>query len=472
MIVASYVNLKPEIAHSRTYEDFYKLLGTTPKMMGVMARMNMNNTATFLTEGLMNVFYNQKSVNKFQPINSLMVEWNIEVDFIKKVEFAAVPVGNGAKGSDIIMPLKERYYERYDTFVIEESKQQVIVKAIPQRKADNFWEYIVQLVDSDYESVLDVQACQPGMYTRFISNVMPEYHSEGYVKAQSNIEKHRTWIKESRVDVSFSARYDALEDQFIKIAQGDGAGTLKEKIFKLNTKEKDLLDSFQTAKNQGLLWDKSTMDANGKATVFTEDGRPLIQGDGLIPQYERFASKMQYARLDISVIDLVMRQMAEKSVNPTGNTWVFAVNNVLWGQINSTLRDWLKLWNSTPTLLYSKATGTNVKADNPLKVGGTFVTYEVMGNTVSFVVDNALSKYYPSKGYGICMDLTPDMSTGNPAVGAFTLKGKEFITNKFTGVGFQNGEVASPVAGGKLIVSGYYGIAAFAPYKSFILRQN
>ena len=125
---------------------------------------------------------------------------------------------------------------------------------------------------------------------------------------------------------------------------------------------------------------------------------------------------MQYARLDISVIDLVMRQMAEKSVNPTGNTWVFAVNNVLWGQINSTLRDWLKLWNSTPTLLYSKATGTNVKADNPLKVGGTFVTYEVMGNTVSFVVDNALSKYYPSKGYGICMDLTPDMSTGNPAV--------------------------------------------------------
>jgi hypothetical protein len=74
MIVASYVNLKPEVAHSRTYEDFYKLLGTTPKMMGVMARMNMNNTATFLTEGLMNLYYNQKTVNKFQPINSLQVE--------------------------------------------------------------------------------------------------------------------------------------------------------------------------------------------------------------------------------------------------------------------------------------------------------------------------------------------------------------------------------------------------------------
>lgn len=27
MIVASYVNLKPELAHSRTYEDFYKFIG-------------------------------------------------------------------------------------------------------------------------------------------------------------------------------------------------------------------------------------------------------------------------------------------------------------------------------------------------------------------------------------------------------------------------------------------------------------
>ena len=74
MVIASYVNVKPELAHSRTYEDFYKFLGTRPKMLGVMARMYAQNTATFLTEALMYVFYNSKSVNKFQPINSLMVE--------------------------------------------------------------------------------------------------------------------------------------------------------------------------------------------------------------------------------------------------------------------------------------------------------------------------------------------------------------------------------------------------------------
>lgn len=74
MIVASYTNLNPKMAHSRTYEDFYKLLGTRPQMMGVMARMYPHNTATFLTEALNNIYYNSKTVNKFQPINSLVFE--------------------------------------------------------------------------------------------------------------------------------------------------------------------------------------------------------------------------------------------------------------------------------------------------------------------------------------------------------------------------------------------------------------
>lgn len=92
-----------------------------------------------------------------------------------------------------------------------------------------------------------------------------------------NIEKHRSWITEHRNDISFSARYAQQENQFIKIAQGEGTGELKEKIFKLNKMEKDLLDNFQTVKNNALLWQKTTMDVNGKSTVLTEDGRPKLR---------------------------------------------------------------------------------------------------------------------------------------------------------------------------------------------------
>ena len=67
-----------------------------------------------------------------------------------------------------------------------------------------------------------------------------------------------------------------MEDQFIKISKGEGTGELQEKLFKLNKMEKDLLDNFQVAKNNSLLLSKTTMDANGKATVQTPDGRPWL----------------------------------------------------------------------------------------------------------------------------------------------------------------------------------------------------
>lgn len=474
MIVASYVNLKPELAHARTYEDFYKFLGARSEMLGVVARMYTNNTATFLTEALKNVYYNEKTVNKFQPINAMSIEWDVDVDFIKTVEFAAAPDGNGANGTEIKMYFKERYYEKYETFKIDGSRQQCIVLATPQRKADNFWEYVVQLIDPDYSAILDVNACQPGMTTRFLSNIQPEYNTEGFTKYQSNIERHRQWITEHRVDISFSARYAQMEDQFIKFAQADQGG-VKERIFKLNKMEKDLFDSFQTVKNNAMLWQKTTMNKDGKATVQTADGRPLIAGDGLIPQIERFASKLNYAKLTVSIIQVVMDQMTQKAAEATGNNYIFVVNDKLWGQINTTLADWLKLWNSVPTEIYSKATGSKVKADNPLKVGATFVSYEISGNTVSFMVDRALSKEHPNKGYGICLDMSPDVESGKPAIAAFTLKGAEFISSKYPGVGgidgITSGVVSSPVAGSRLIVGGYAGIVNFTPYRSFILEE-
>jgi len=135
----------------------------------------------------------------------------------------------------------------------------------------------------------------------------------------------------------------------------------------------------------------------------------------------------------------------------------------------------LKNWNSTPTVLYAKEANGYVKVDNPVKVGATFVSYEIAGNTVTFMVDRALTKEYGNKGYGICLDMSPDISTNQPAIAAFTLQGAEFVTSKFPGVGgvdgITSGIVSSSVAGSKLIVAGYSGIAAFAPYRAFIIEE-
>lgn len=223
-----------------------------------------------------------------------------------------------------------------------------------------------------------------------------------------------------------------MEDQFLKVASGEGT-EFKEKIFKLNKMEKDLLDNFQLVKNNHLLWGKTTMDVNGKSTIQTEEGLPLISGDGLIPQLERFASKMKYAKLNVNIVNTIMQQMNAKAASATGNHYTFVVNDILWNQVNSTLGEWLKAWGSTPTMLYSKAASSLVKADNGLKVGATFVSYEISGNVVSFIVDRALTKEYQKKGYGVCIDMTPDMTLNKPAIAAFTLEGAEFLSSKYPG---------------------------------------
>lgn len=91
-----------------------------------------------------------------------------ETNQIKRIPFAAVPVENGADGSEIEMIFPENYYQLHEIFKIEESGQQCFVVAPPVRKADNAWSVLVRLVDDDYSSVLDTSACQVGMMTRWI----------------------------------------------------------------------------------------------------------------------------------------------------------------------------------------------------------------------------------------------------------------------------------------------------------------
>lgn len=219
------------------------------------------------------------------------------------------------------MAFKERYYEKYDIFKIDATMQQCMVVSRPIRKRDDYWEVTVRLIDNDYSTELDISGCQPGMTTRFQSNAHPELSEEGYCKAQSNIEKHRNYITTFRNDISWSSLYAAHEDVFIRIGEGKDRNSLNEVTYKMNKKEKELLENFLTSRNQGLLFNKTNIDVNGKATIVDPgSGRPIYIGDGLIPQVERFASKYVYNnKPTVDVFNTIMQSMNEKAEKPTGN---------------------------------------------------------------------------------------------------------------------------------------------------------
>lgn len=473
MIVANFVTNRPTMGETRTYEDFYKFLGTKPTRLGIVSRLYPQLTASYLTESLRNIFYmDSKSNNKYRSIDSMFFEWEVETNYIKRIEFADVPTGDGANGTTITMAFKENYYQKYDIFKIDKTMQQCFVVSRPTRKADNYWEVEVRLIDNDYNSVLDTTGCNIGDTTRFQSNAMPEAHEEGYVKYQSNIEKHRGYITTHRVDDTYTALYKPMESTFISIGKGEGNGNVQETIYKMDTVEKNLLQNFLEVRNNGLLFNRTNVDKNGKPTISDPDtGRPIYIGDGIIPQVERFASKYIYNKLTVNAFQTAISMMNEKAENPTGNKYVFICNEKMWADIQTLLSEWLARFKTCGTYLWSKA------ANGYVDVGATFNSYEIGGNTISFRVDRTFSREWGmEKGFGLMLDLTSDKTSGEPAIQMFTLKGGDFISNKYPGVGgldgLSSGVVSSPVAATKLINWGYSGVGVFSPYRSFILREG
>lgn len=164
---------------TKTYEDWSKYLGTKPHRLGVVARMYTDNTLNFITDGLRNIFYKDENVDKFQLSSSLLFEWQVETNQIKHIEFAEVPAEGSSSADEITMAFKENYYQKYDIFRIDKSKQQCEVVSHPIRRADDYWEVQVRLIDNTYDSSLDLDACQVGDTTTFQSVATVELSEEG-----------------------------------------------------------------------------------------------------------------------------------------------------------------------------------------------------------------------------------------------------------------------------------------------------
>ena len=161
-----------------------------------------------------------------------------------------------------------------------------------------------------------------------------------------------------------------------------------------------------------MLFNKCNVDANGKPTIVDPDtGRPIYIGDGIIPQVERFASKYAYAKMSLGIFHTVLAALNEKAVNPTGNHYMFICNEKAWNDVQTVLGDYLAKYRTNGTYLWSKA------ANDYIKVGATFDSYEYAGNFITFKVDRTFSREYGmEKGYCLCLDLTADATTAEPPI--------------------------------------------------------
>lgn len=178
MRISGFTTTRPEMASTRTAEDFMKFLGSKPARLGMVASLYDQYTTSALTEALMNIYTQEKNPkNSFQKLNTFMVEWDIKVERVKKVMILSAE-GDGHGGSDVLIHTPENYYQKYDTFIVEETRQQFIVMNRPQRLRDNDFLLVCKILDDNYD--VAVVGDLAGKLTRFVTNYMPEMHEEGW----------------------------------------------------------------------------------------------------------------------------------------------------------------------------------------------------------------------------------------------------------------------------------------------------
>lgn len=454
------------MSDTKTIEHFGTLLGDKPHKLGQVVTMYPHLAISTLTDALKNVYYNpKKGAGSFAPINSMCVEWDIDVNFIKKVKITGNISGDASAKKVETIILEERYYDKNDTFTLE-NKQQLFVVAVPRKISQKRWEYRVRLVTFDSTKSVDVRYAAAGLTTRYRSNYFPELSERGYTKWVSNTEKHRNYISRHRASVDWSSDYALREEVYIETSKKDGAT-----YYKMNKKEKECMDHFLTSREASCIFSETNYDINGKCQLQDEHGRDIPMGDGVIAQIERYCDKFSYSILTSDILDDVLSSMTEKSDMPIGNTYAVVCNEKMYKQFGRLMKSDLRFQAPNDgSYFYSKSSGKEVE------VGAHFKSYHVQGNTITFMPDRCLSQEYPDHAYGIFLDTGVDIASGRPNIALFTLKGSEIVSGNLNGMGGQSGsssgEVSTGVAGSQYHLLGYAGSVVFNPYKSFILEES
>ena len=455
------------LSDTKTVENFGRLLGSKPHKLGQVITMYPDLAISTLTDSLKNVYYNpKKNTESFTPINSMCVQWDIDVNFIKKVKIVGNISGNGLRMMPETIVMEERYYDKNDTFTLE-NKQQLFVIAPPRKLAQKRWEYKVTLVGNDLDKSINTTYAAAGRTTRYRSNYHPELSERGYTKWVSNTETHRNYISRQRASVDWSGDYAMQEEIFIKTGKDDKSAA---SYYKMTKKEKECMDTFLWSRENNCIFSETNYDKNGKCLLQDDHGRDIPMGDGVIAQIERYCDKFSYSILTTDVFGDVMSAMREKSDRPTGNTYAVVCNERLYDQVGTVLESDLRFRAAADgAYFYSKS------AAGKVKVGAEFDTYTFQGNTISFMPDRALSQEYAEHGYGLFLDTGADLSSGRPNIAMFTMQGSEIVEGSLIGMGGKSGntsgEISTSVHGSQYHLLGYAGSVVFNPYKSFILEE-
>ena len=451
----------------KSVQNWGAYIGEAPERLGLVATMYPENTLMNFVDSVLNV-YSKSAKKGFEGSRSTIVEWNIDVDFIKKVfvSMDSIPPNQGVNGEIFSVTFREKYFDPRDVFYVGEGRQTYLVLSKAHRLATDKWVYQIQLITNNPLETIADSVFVKEAYAIYSHNIYSEWSERGYVKHQANMETHRNHMTFIRSSESWSMQYAAMEDFFIETATKEGKAYLTYK-----QKEKNAIDHFVNSRESQGMTGRTNFDVNGKCMMQDpEDGQDMPTGDGIIAQVEKHAEVFAIDVLTSEILEEALAAMRKRSGKMTGNKYVVMSNTILWDAFQRLMKSDLRWIAQDASYFYSKEKGGDVK------VGATFSSYEFSGNTITFMPSKALSDRYENKAYGIILDAGIDQTTNKPNIAAYSLKGNEFIIGRENGMGGQDGKTSGIVSSGRtgsaFHVSGSAMYVVHNPYKSVLFEGN
>lgn len=488
---------------SYSMESMMSLMGKQPHHIGGYIRLKKQYSMGLLsiTEALGNV-YMEGDYSKLKDIDTYSFTWDVEVEQIPTVRFSRSTTATGSNGFPFDVYFEDRYFAQNDVFALENT-QLLHTLSNGERTSDG-WKYSVQSITG---TGIDTTYMEKNRTSRYVYNAQPEYSDRGYNKHHYNTERHINYLTKIRVDQDYSNDFKTTQDLFFttdadasKIDSAKRTGSKDArgaKIFKLASVEQQVLDQFLKSANGSLLFGRSTVDEKtGRPRVQVDGTKNIIAGDGIIAQYERYAYYIDYTRNNLNIRDFqkAIENIQDKRGQTQGNHITVICNRRFSTQKAKALQDAINTFTSSNngTWFFSRdvnevynakdAFGGNKmkpkRMPHEVTVGTTFNTYVYEGNTITFVVDEALTNHYRDRGYAIFIDtgIYEDETGQVPAVHLKTLKGRALVKSYVAGIGGIDGTSDGMASHrgdyGTFSVLGWRGVCVRNPYAASIMIES
>lgn len=299
---------------------------------------------------------------KEEIVGDIKVQWAIQGRLNRPSTLTGTVTGTGVGNSVFSVEVEENYLNPNDVVRFKGGVQAVILSE-PVPSAGGYT-FRMKLMTNDATATIPAASTAAGLTINTVASAFPEGSERGYENAVYP-DWYVNYLGITRKAKSITG--SALTD--ITWIESNG-----QRLWYFTAQEQTQ-EEYMYQKELDSWYSTTTMDANGNATVFDDQGKPLVKGDGILKQIDSANIDTYNGTLTEKRLTDFLAQLA-LNTGKKGNHWM--VFTGIAGQV--AFHEAMKnLVYPSGNLVYDAAVGGETE------IGVNFTTYNALGHRMTLV---------------------------------------------------------------------------------------